>query len=133
MKKPKIDFSDHVVLDEIVSKWRNIVGVDPVYLIEIIENPEDDGFPAYVDGLTIDNPHPTAHIFINAHWLQRNKYNEREIISTVIHELVHIMIFDPIIQMNPQYKYEGVQARANENLTMKITRAIMLSYYQETP
>lgn len=130
-KSTKIDFSDHKVFEEHVDKWRVIVGVDPVYLIEIIESPDNSGFPAWVDGLSLDNPHPTAHIFINANWLQKNKYNEKEIISTLVHELVHVMIWDQIIQINPEYKYEGVKARANEVLTMKITHAIITSYYKK--
>ena len=127
-KSSKIDLSSHTKLEEIVNKWRDIVGVDPIYIIEIIESPEDNGFPAWVDGLSLDNPHPTVHMFINGSWLQVNKNNDQEIISTIVHELVHIMIWDQIIQINPNYKYSGVQARANEILTMKITKAIMYSY-----
>lgn len=131
MRKPtKTDFSDHKNLEEAINYWREIVGVDPIYIIEIIESPDDNGFPAWVDGLSLDNPHPVVHIFVNANWLHKNKHNKREIISTLIHELVHIMIWDPLIQINPEYKYEGVQARANEILTMKITRAIMTSYFK---
>jgi len=134
MKKPtKPDFSDHKKLEELMHTWREIIGVDPIYIIEIIESPEDNGFPAWVDGLSLDNPHPVVHIFINANWLQQNKNNEKEIISTLIHELVHVMIWDQIIQINPEYKYEGVKARANEVLTMKITRAIITSYYKNNP
>lgn len=129
-KATKPDFSDHTKLEEAIEYWRGIIGVDPIYIIEIIESPEDNGFPAWVDGLSLDNPHPVVHIFINANWLQKNKHNEHEIISTLIHELVHIMIWEPIIQINPKYKYEGVQARANEILTMKVTKAIMTSYYK---
>jgi hypothetical protein len=131
MKKAgEIDLSSHQKLEEIVNKWRDIVGVDPIYLIEIIESPDND-FPAWIDGLSLDNPHPTVNMFINANWLQKNKRNEKEIISTIIHELVHIMIWDQIIQINPEYKYVGVQARANEVLTMKITKAIIHSYYNK--
>ena len=129
MKKPKIDLSSHQKLEEIVNKWRDIVGVDPIYAIEIIESPDDNGFPAWIDGLSLDNPHPTVHMFINASWMEKNKNDEKEIVSTLVHELVHIMIWDHIIQINPDYKYIGVQARANEMLTMKITKAIMYSYY----
>lgn len=130
-KSTKTDFSDHKKLEETINYWREIVGVDPIYIIEIIESPDDNGFPAWVDGLSLDNPHPVVHIFINATWLQKNKYNEQEVISTLVHELVHIMIWDPIIQINSEYKYEGIQARANEMLTMKITKAIITSYYSK--
>lgn len=130
MKKiNKLDLDSHQKLEEAVNKWRDIVGVDPIYMIEIIESPEDNGFPAWVDGLSLDNPHPTVHMFINAAWIADNKGNEKEIITTIVHELVHIMIWDQIIQINPDFKYVGIQARANEILTMKITKAIIHSYY----
>src|ERR1041385_4883280 len=99
-KNAEIDLSSHQKLEEIVNKWRDIVGVDPIYIIEIIESPDND-FPAWIDGLSLDNPHPTVNMFINANWLQKNKRNEKEIVSTIIHELVHIMIWDQIIQINP--------------------------------
>jgi len=129
-KKNKVDLSSHKKLEGLVNKWRDIVGVDPIYIIEIIES-TDTSFPAWVDGLSLDNPHPTVNMFINANWLQKNKNNEKEIVSTIIHELVHIMIWDQIIQINPNYEYSGVQARANELLTMKITKAIMYSYCEK--
>lgn len=128
-KTPKIDLSSHQKLEEMVIKWREVVGVDPIYIIEIIESPEDSGFPAWLDGLSLDNPHPTVHMFINANWMHKNKSDEREILTVIIHELVHIMIWDQIIHINPNYKYVGIQARANEMLTMKITKAIINSYY----
>jgi len=122
--------SSHHKLEELVNKWRDIVGVDPVYLIEIIESPEGS-HPAWIDGLSLDNPHPTVHIFINGNWLIKNKNNERELNATIVHELVHIMLWDQIIQINPDFEYSGIQARANEILTMKITKAIMHAYYDK--
>jgi Zn-dependent protease with chaperone function len=126
--KSKTDLSSHQKLDELVTKWRAIIGVDPIYIIEIIESPDDNGFPAWVDGLSLDNPHPVVHVIINSEWLQKNKYNEEEITEIVIHELLHIVLFDTIIMIDPNYKYEGIKARANELLTMKMTAALMALY-----
>jgi hypothetical protein len=112
-------------IERLITKWRSILGIDPVYIIQYIEATDDNGHPAWIDGLTIDNPHPTANIFINADWLERHKHNEKKITELIIHELLHALLFDPFLILDPNYKYEGNKARVNEALVMKLTSAFI--------
>lgn len=128
MKTQQKDFSNYQELQQLINKWRNIVGIDQVYVIQLIESPDDNGYPAWVEGLSIDNPHPSVNIFINANWIQKHKNNEKEVTEVVIHELIHILLFDAFTVIDPLYIHEGVKARANELLTMKITNSIMKVY-----
>lgn len=128
-KQELIDYSVPKNIEKLIQKWRKTVGIDPVYVIQFIESPEDTGYPAWVDGLNSDNPHPTANIFINSNWLQKYKYDEKRIVGIIVHELIHIVVTDAFMIIDPQYKYKGVKARANEVLTMKLTNAIMETYY----
>ncbi len=130
MKKKKTvgNFTAHKYIEKLIKKWRQILGVDSVYVIQFIESPEDTGYPAWVDGLSPDNPHPTANIFINSAWLQKNKDNEEKIIELIIHELLHIIVYHAFIMIDPNYKYKGLKAFANEVLVMKITKAIIIAH-----
>lgn len=126
------DLSSPQKLQELINKWRKIIGVDPVYIINlkigITENPALIDHPAWIDGLSTETKHPAVDLYINAAWLDSNRTNEYEINLYIIHELCHIIVFDAFIMANPEYKYEGLQARANETLTMKIASAIMQIY-----
>lgn len=125
MKKPPIDYSAHKNLQELVEKWREIVGVDRIYDIQIIESPEDTGHPAWIDGLSIDNPHPVVNIFVSSNWINTNRHNEKAVVEIIIHELIHIIVFQAFVMIDPNYKYDGVKALSNEILTMKITSGFM--------
>lgn len=122
--KRKINFGAHTKLKEIVEKWRNIIGVDPIYIIHIAESTEEYG-QAWIEGLGLQNVHPEVTIFFNSEWLNENKYKEEIITEIIIHELVHIIVYQLIIAIDPNYEYKGMKAFANEVLTMKITEAIM--------
>ncbi len=125
-KKPKTNnFVSPEYIELLIEKWRNILGIDPVYEIQFIESPEDNGYPAWIDGLDTNNTHPTANIFINAAWLQKNKNDENKIVGIIVHELLHIILFESFVMIDPTYTYVGIKARANEILTMKLTNAIM--------
>lgn len=125
----KVDFSKTAKLFSLIEHWRSIIGVDPIYIIDLkIGIPDVEGListPAWVEGLDSSNQHPTATIFFNGIWLEEKKFDEYWILETVIHELCHIVIFDSLIMADPTYKYEGMRARASEILTMKMTNAIL--------
>lgn len=130
--KKSVDLGTNAKLTEIVNKWRPIIGVDPVYIINlkigITEDPSFADNPAWIDGLSSDNTHPAASLYINATWLEQNRSNEYDINYYIVHELCHIIVFEAFVMANPAYKYEGLQARANETLVMKMTSAIMHAY-----
>ena len=128
-KCKKVDFSSAKKIQVLIDKWRNIIGVDPVYLISlkvgITEDPALINNPAWIEGLGSENKHPSVTICVNANWLEQNKYDEYEINSTIVHELTHIICFDAFVMADSEYRYEGMKARAAEIITMKITSAIM--------
>lgn len=134
-KKALIDYSSPQKLQELIDKWRNIIGVDPICIIRIkigiTENQELIDTPAWTLGMETSNKYPDFTICFNAILLQDNKYDEREIISMIVHELIHIMLWDQLIVIDPNYVYDGLKARANEILTMKMTHAIMTAYYEK--
>lgn len=131
-KKTKIvsNFGTAKNIKRLIEKWRTIIGVDPIYIIQFIETTDDLGYPAWVDGINANNPHPMVNIVINSVWLDKNKHDQRKIESVIIHELLHIIIFDAFMIVDPNYKYKGNKARANEILTMKMSNAIMKVYYE---
>ena len=129
LKEIKEDYSSIEKIEYLIDKWRDLLGIDPVYLIYlkigITENQALSNSPAWVEGLDKDNMHPTVNLCINAKWLEENKYNGAAVEETIIHELLHIICFDAFMMANPEYRYAGMMARANEILTIKITNTIM--------
>ncbi len=138
MKNKKLiepDYSSPKKLEELVNKWRGVVGVDPIYIIRlkvgITEDRDLIDTPAWTLGLETTSKYPDVTICFNAILLQENKNDLREITSMIVHELIHIMMWDQLVTIDPSYIYEGLKARANEILTMKLTHAIMHAYYDK--
>lgn len=127
-----IDFGSQKKLQELIDKWRTIVGVDPIYQIHlkvgITEEPDLANSPAWMEGLNITNVHPDVRLCINNDWLQHNRSNEYEINLYIIHELLHIVIYNAFIMIDRDYEHTGLKAFANEMLTMKMANAIMTTY-----
>jgi hypothetical protein len=132
LKKTKAaaDFTSPLFIMKLIEKWRNIVGVDPVYVINmkigVSEDPAMSNMPAWIEGLDQENHHPAVTIFINQATLEQVE-SAQEILEYVIHELCHIVIWDALVMANPEYRYTGMQARATEILVMKMTSAILAS------
>lgn len=145
-RKRRTRYNSIEILTKLVEDLRSIMGVDPVYLIDVkISDPikeiktskteeekqeleELKDCPAWIEGLDKTNYHPMVTICFNKIHLEDHKYDEMFVLDSVVHELAHIVVWDSLIMANPNYEYEGLQARAAEVLVMKITAAIMAMY-----
>jgi len=117
----------HNYLSTIINRYRNRIGINPSYDINLNILSEEE-WPKKMDTTTAwieeSETHPVFELNLRKSYLQSLQLNSRQITQIIVHELLHIVFGETLKDLKKNYNYDQ-DGKIEEKLVMQMARAIV--------